>query len=324
VADAPGPAAGLPYYDAEAIRAALPPADAVAALRSALAAGLDPTADPARVRMPLTQGEFLLMPSEFGANVGVKVLTIVPGNTARNIPVIQGLYILFDAETGTPTALLDGIEMTGLRTAAVSLAAVRDRVLADEHPLRVVVFGAGIQACSHLRTLFAVVDGKRAVGDVVVAVRRPRDVKVQDLVESADVPAAVVGIGTPEADRAVAAADLVMCTTRSADPLFDGTLVRDDAPVICVGAHEPHAREVDDELIARSVVMVEDPATALREVGAVISALAAGRFDSERLIPLTACADLDVGGSTSPLVFISVGMSWEDLVIASAVADATA
>ena len=208
------PAAGLPYYDAEAIRAALPPADAVAALRSALAAGLDPTADPPRVRMPLTQGEFLLMPSEFGADVGVKVLTIVPDNTARNIPVIQGLYLLFDAETGTPTALLDGIEMTGLRTAAVSLAAVRDRVLAGEHPLRVVVFGAGIQACSHLRTLFAVVEGKRAVGDVVVAVRRPHDVKVRDIVESADVPAAVVGIGTPEADRAVAEADLVMCTTR--------------------------------------------------------------------------------------------------------------
>ena len=139
-----------------------------------------------------------------------------------------------------------------------------------------------------------------------------------------DVPAAVVGIGTPEADRAVAEADLVMCATRSAEPLFDGTLVRDGATVICVGAHEPHAREVDDELIARSFVMVEDPATALREVGAVISARAAGRFDSERLIPLTACADLDVGGSTSPLVFISVGMSWEDLVIASAVADAIA
>jgi ornithine cyclodeaminase len=72
VADVPGLVAGLPYYDAEAIRVALPPADAVEALRSALAAGLDPTTDPPRVRMPLTQGEFLLMPSEFGADVGVR------------------------------------------------------------------------------------------------------------------------------------------------------------------------------------------------------------------------------------------------------------
>jgi ornithine cyclodeaminase/alanine dehydrogenase-like protein (mu-crystallin family) len=304
----------LPFYDRDAIRAALPPADAVAAVRAALADGLDPAKDQPRTRMPLTHGEFLLMPAEFGAHVGAKVLTIVPGNTARNIPVIQGLYILFDAQTGTPTALLDGIEMTGLRTAAVSLAAVRDRLLADERPMRVVVFGAGTQAHSHLRTLFAVVEGRREIADVVVAVRRPQTAARFDM------PVTVVGIGSDAADRAVAEADLVMCTTGSEQPLFDGTLVRADATVVCVGAHEPHAREVDDALIARSSVMVEDPPTALRDVGAVIGAIAAGRFDPSRLIPLTACSDPGVARSTVPLVFISVGMSWEDLVIASAVA----
>ena len=273
--------------------------------------------------MPLTEGEFLLMPSEFGADVGVKVLTIVPDNTARNIPVIQGLYILFDAQTGTPTALLDGIEMTGLRTAAASLAAVRDRVLAGEHPLRVVVFGAGIQACSHLRTLFAVVDGKRAVGDVVVAVRRPHDVKVRDIVESADVPAAVVGSGPPSRPGGgrSRSGDVHHAVSRASFRRHPGPRRRDGhlrgrARTACARSR----RRIDP----RSLVMVEDPATALRDVGAVISALAAGRFDRERLIPLTACADLDVGGSTSPLVFISVGMSWEDLVIASAVAAAIA
>jgi ornithine cyclodeaminase/alanine dehydrogenase-like protein (mu-crystallin family) len=315
---------GLPYYDADTIRAGLPPAEAVAALRSALAAGLDPAADQPRISIQLTHGEFLLMPSEFGVGVGIKVLTIVPDNAARNVPVIQGLYILFDAQTGTPTALLDGIEMTGLRTAAVSLAAVRDRVLAGAHPLRVVVFGGGIQAHSHLRTLFAVAEGRRAVGDVVVAVRRPEAVAVRDLVEPPGVPATVVGIGTPEADRAVARADLVMCTTRSELPLFDGGLVADGATVVCVGAHEPHAREVDDTLIARSTVVVEDPAVAVQSVGAVISAIQAGCYQSARLVPLSACVSTDFAGSPGPLVFISVGMSWEDLVIASAVAAAIA
>ena len=314
----------LPFYDRDAIRSALLPADAVAAVRAALAAGLDPAAGQPRTAMPLTHGEFLMMPAEFDAHAGVKVLTLVPHNPERNLPRIQGLYILFDAQTGTPTAVLDGSELTAVRTAAVSLAAVLDRLLADQDPMRVVVFGAGTQARSHLRTLFAVIEGRRSVADVVVAVRRPHDATAAHVADGLDVPSTVVGIGTGAADRAVADADLIMCTTGSDEPLFDGTLVRDGATVICVGAHEPHAREVDDELIARSFVMVEDPATALREVGAVISALAAGRFDSERLIPLTACADVDVGGVTSPLVFISVGMSWEDLVIASAVAAAIA
>ena len=250
--------------------------------------------------MPLTHGEFLLMPAEFGARRRRQGAHLVPHNTERNMPRIQGLYILFDAETGTPTALLDGSEMTAVRTAAVSLAAVRDRLLADQHPLRVVVFGAGIQARSHLRTLFAVIEGRAAspTWSSPCADRKTR--RRHDVADGLDVPSTVVGIGTGAADRAVADADLIMCTTGSDEPLFDGTLVRDGATVICVGAHEPHAREVDDELIARSFVMVEDPATALREVGAVISALAAGRFDSERLIPLTACADLDVGGVDKP------------------------
>jgi ornithine cyclodeaminase/alanine dehydrogenase-like protein (mu-crystallin family) len=313
--------AALRIYDGDAIRSVLTPADAVAALRAALAGGLDPGAGQPRTAMHLTHGELLMMPAEFAAHVGVKVLTLTPHNRERNLPRIQGVYILFDAETGTPTALLDGSELTAVRTGAVSLAAVRDRLLAEKNPLRVVLFGAGTQAGSHLRTLCAVIAGHRRLADLVVAVRRPQDETAARLADGLDVPSTVVGIGTGAADRAVADADLIMCTTGSHEPLFDGTLVRDGATVICVGAHQPDAREVDDELIARSLVMVEDPATALREVGAVIGALAAGRFDTERLIPLTACVDLDVEW-TGPLVFISVGMSWEDLVIASAVADA--
>ena len=167
--------AALPFYDRDTIRSALAPTDAVAAVHAALAAGLDPAAGQPRTAMQLTHGEFLMMPAEFGAHAGVKVLTVAPHNPERNLPRVQGVYVLFDAETGTPTALLDGSELTAVRTPAVSLAAVRDRLLADQNPMRVVVFGAGTQARSHLRTLFAVIEGRRSLADLVVAVRRPQD-----------------------------------------------------------------------------------------------------------------------------------------------------
>ena len=138
----------------------------------------------------------------------------------------------------------------------------------------------------------------------------------------AGVAATMVGIGTAEADRAVARADLIICATGSNVPLFDGRLVADHATVVCVGAHEPHAREVDDELIARSTVMVESPAMATRQVGAISHAVAAGRCDHRRLLPLRTCGNLDGVTPTAPLVFISVGMSWEDLVIATAIVEA--
>ena len=108
-----------------------------------------------------------------------------------------------------------------MRTAAVSLAAVMDRLLADQDPLRVVVFGAGTQARSHLRTLLAVIEGRRSVADVVVAVRRPQDATAGHVADGLDVPSTVVGIGTGAADRVVADADLIMCTTGS-----DGAVIR--------------------------------------------------------------------------------------------------
>jgi ornithine cyclodeaminase/alanine dehydrogenase-like protein (mu-crystallin family) len=315
---AAGQPAGVPFYDGTAIRAALSPIRAVEAVRDALAAGLDPDADIPRWSIPLRHGAFLLMPSDFGRYAGVKVLTSAPDNPARGRPRIQGVYVLFDAATATPKALLDGPELTAIRTAAVSMAAVKDRLLATENPLRVVVFGAGTQAHSHVRTLLAVIDGRRTLAELVVAVRKPRGA-----IALAGVAATTVGIGTAEMDRAVSRADLIICATGSDLPLFDGRLVADHSTVVCVGAHEPHAREVDDELIARSTVMVESPAMATRQVGAVIRAAAAGRCDHRRLVAMRTCGNLDSVTSTAPLVFISVGMSWEDLVVASAVVQAT-
>ena len=161
-ASVPGPAAGLPYYDAEAIRAALPPADAVEALRSALAAGLDPAADPPRVRMPLSHGEFLLMPSEFGADVGVKVLTIVPGNTARNIPRDPGVVHSVQRRNGYADCAVGrnrddrpahrrGVACRGARPCAGRRAPAAGGRLRRRHPGEQspahIVCGGGRQAC---------------------------------------------------------------------------------------------------------------------------------------------------------------------------------
>ena len=42
------------------------------------------------------------MPSESPAAVGVKLVTVAPGNAARGLPRIQGVYLLFDRETLAP------------------------------------------------------------------------------------------------------------------------------------------------------------------------------------------------------------------------------
>ena len=119
-----------------------------------LAAGLDPAIDPPRTAVPVRSGELMAMPSDGPDYTGVKLLSIAPGNAGLGVPRIQGIYLLFDAKTLTPVALLDGVAMTNVRTAAVSALAAT--LLADPDAHRLVVFGTGPQAHAHITALAAV------------------------------------------------------------------------------------------------------------------------------------------------------------------------
>ena len=87
--------------DAASVSTALSWPDAIESIRRALAAGLDPESEPARVDVPLAGGELLMMPAGGPRWAGVKVVSIAPGNPARSRPRIQGVYILFDGPTRT-------------------------------------------------------------------------------------------------------------------------------------------------------------------------------------------------------------------------------
>ncbi|WIX77774.1 ornithine cyclodeaminase family protein [Amycolatopsis carbonis] len=274
---------------------------AIAALRAALADGLDPSADPARAVVPVPSGQFLLMPAFWGSFAGVKVATVAPGNPARDLPRIQGEYLLLDGTTLTPLALFDGVALTSVRTAAVSALAVD--CLAAPDVSRLVVFGTGPQAASHLEALREV----RPVRDVVVVGRSAARTE-------AFASAWGARVGTA-AD--VASADLVVCCTTSSTPLFDGALVPDGATVVAVGSHEPHVREVDAALMRRATVVVEAVDTALREAGDVVLAVSEGVLAPDVLVPLSDVVRGKVLPASGPRLFKSVGMAWEDLVVAA-------
>ncbi len=290
------------FLDADAV-AALGPAAAVRAIADALCGEVDPAADPPRVPVGLTRGQFLLMPSEVPAAAGVKVVTVAPDNPAHGLPRIQAAYLLFDAATLTLRAVLDGTALTTVRTPAVSVAAVLQRL--PDRPLRVAVVGAGPQATGHVATLAAVRPLERATYLVRDPSRTPLDAVV---------------LGSPQAGEALGSADVVVCATSARSPVFDSTLLRDDAVVVAVGSHEPDARELDAPLLGRATVVVEDVATALREAGDVVLAIAEGALTPARLVPMR---DVVTGAvavpADRPLVFKSVGMSWQDLVVAAAV-----
>jgi ornithine cyclodeaminase len=287
----------------------LPMSAAIDAVERALAEGLDPDADAPRGRAEAgDSGHFLLMPSAHGDYAGVKVSTVAPGNPARGLPRIQGVYVLCDGQTLAPIALMDGATITALRTPAVSAVAARHLATPDARSL--LVFGTGPQAARHVEALRIVLPRLERV-----------EVVGRDAGRAERLAASTAAAVARDVEQAVRDADVICCCTSAREALFDGALVRDQATVIAIGSHEPGAREVDEQLMGRAVVVVESQDTAMREAGDVVLAAEAGALDPDDLVTIDALARGRASSALAdarPRVFKSAGMSWEDLVVASA------
>lgn len=297
----------LPFLDESKVFGLVPWADAVRALEGALVGGFDPATAPQRAIVDVAHGQLLMMPAENSDGVGVKLGTVTPGNPERGLPRIQALYVLLDPLTHEPRALLDGTALTTLRTPAMSAVAVKH--LAAPSASHLVVFGSGPQAWGHVEAIRTV----RPIESVTV-VGRDRG-RAESLTTRLRRSGLRSGVGTPEA---VAAADVVACTTTSRTPVFDGRLLPRQVCVVAIGSHEPDARELDEEVLRRAErVVVEDRDVALREAGDAIQAIGSGALSAEDLVGVSEA----VGSEhvTGVSVFKSVGMGWQDLVVAELV-----
>lgn len=309
----------IPYYDDAAIRAILPFPRAIRAIEDGLRDRVDPENDSPRLFSPAPDGEFLLMPTQGIGYSGVKALTIAPNNPERGLEKIQGVYVLFDSDTLAPLATMAGATLTAIRTPATTLTAVKHLAAAapagaelGPHP-EILVFGAGIQADSHIRAAHSLFPGAifRVIGQ--------REHRVAELIAGL-AAAGIVAVAAGERDAAVRAADIILCVTSSPVPLFDGSLPRDGAIIAAVGQHGLDAREVDAALVLRSDIVVEGRGSSWRESGNLIPARA---VDEWRRIAPPNLRDLIVDGVTrrpdAPALYTGVGMAWEDLVTAAVV-----
>lgn len=247
------------------------------------------------------------MPSTLGPWVGVKVASVAPLNPSRNLPRIQAVYMLMDAETLTPRLLIDGSVLTLLRTPATTAVAC-DRLAATDAS-SLVVFGSGPQAVEHVIALRAI----RPLEEIRLVGRTPARTRLA--LEELDSRGVAAQLGTADDVRS---ADIVVCATSAAEPLFDHLLVRDGACVAAMGSHESDRRELPGQLLGRSLVVVEDRHAALREAGDVVIAVQEGQLSPDSLSELAPLVRGDVTRRTDrPNVFKGTGMSWQDLAVVS-------
>lgn len=274
----------------------------------------DPTATPPRSRLATPAGSLLLMPAFGDGGVGVKLVTLTPDNAERHLPFIGAVYVLFDATTQTPEAIIDGAALTALRTAAVSGLATR--YLADPDAGHLVIFGAGVQARSHLDAMLTI----RRIEHVTVVSRTLQ--RAQALVDVARERGVGADVGEAEI---VGDADLVCTCTTSDVPLFDGVRLAAGTHVNAVGSYRPMSRELDTAALLRARVVVETREAAFAEAGELAIPIGEGAFGPEHVVADLAEVVHGAAIRTTPsdvTVFKSVGLAFEDLILARAAVDA--
>lgn len=257
----------------------------------------------------------LLMPAWTGPAtgagfVGVKVVSVFPDNRTRDLPSVQGTYLLMDGATGEPRAALDGAHLTLWRTAAASALAAR--YLAAEEAGRMVMVGAGALAPFLIRAHLS----QRPIREVLLWNHRPERAQALAAELSAE------GLPVRAADDlegAVRGADLVSCATLSTAPVVKGSWLKRGAHLDLVGAFNLKMREADDEAVRRAVVFVDTPA-ATTEGGDVALSIQSGAITGDDIRGTLAdlCRARTKGrqGAGEITLFKSVGTAIEDLAAA--------
>lgn len=254
----------------------------------------------------------LLMPAwRPGRALGVKIATIFPDNAKNGLPSVNASYLLLDAMTGRPKAILDGAELTARRTAAASALASRHLSRPDAATLLMV--GTG-KLAPHLIAAHSTV---RNLAEVLVWGRRR---EAADAVSEFFRDAAFRISPVENLGEAVARADIVSCATLATQPLVKGEWLVPGQHLDLVGAFRPDMSEADGGAVSRSRIYVDTRAGAFSEAGEIVQALAAGIIDEDDIAgDLFELAKGSCAGRQSAdeiTLFKSVGTALEDLAAA--------
>ncbi len=211
--------------------------------------------------LPEKLGALGMMPAYLkDANVlGLKVISVFPGNHGTEFDAHQGAVMLFEAKNGRPLAIIDATEITAIRTAATS--GVATKLLAREDAWDLAILGSGTQAVKHLEAMLLA----REIRRVRVWSRNP-----QNAARFAERESRLRGITVevmPAAREAVEHADLICTTTSSSEPVLSGEWIAPGTHINAVGSSVPFARELDTAAVTQSRLFVDRRESTLNEAG---------------------------------------------------------
>ena len=309
----------MKVYDRENVASSLQYGILIEALRKAFSSKI--TA-PERVQHTIKNNKgsdatLLLMPAwKIGEHIGIKIVSVFPENTIKNMSAVHANYFLMNANDGKPVAVMDGTELTLRRTACASALAADYLVKKNVDTL--LMIGTGNLA-PHMIKAHCVV---RNYSRILIWGRNEE--KAERLALSLKIKDKEI-VAKNDLKEALNIADVISCATLSQKPLIMGDWIKPGQHLDLVGAFTPDMAEADSKAVAMSKVVVDTYEGALSESGELINALKEGHIKKKHILSdlrELVLEEKDIRTDSNDItLFKSVGTALEDLAAAELVVE---
>ena len=212
------------------------------------------------IDLPQYNGDFRSMPAYLSVDAnhpevvadddwdaaGIKWINVHTDNADHGLPTVLGTMIYSDPETAFPLAIMDGRELTRLRTGAAAAVATDHLAIADATSLGLV--GAGVQSYTQLEAIATV----RPIEEVVVADQRPERVAdfIDHFADRFDVRAGEIS--------EAAACDVLSTVTPVESPIVDRADVGEHTHINAIGADAAGKHELADQILLDAKLVIDD------------------------------------------------------------------
>jgi ornithine cyclodeaminase len=292
----------------------LSPNEVIAAVEAAvIAKARGDVVVPKRAHIEWDGNTLLLMPATAPDALGTKLVSVVPGNAARALPVTSGLMVLNDRDTGQPIALMNAAALTAQRTGAGGALGVKH--LTREDISSVGIVGCGVQGTWQAIYACAV----RPIELVLCFSRSAQAFEKFAATVRRYVPRVRVA-ACPDVRELLERTNLVITATTSAEPVLpDEPDLLEQKQFISVGSFRPTMQELPDSVYRLAGSVIVDSEHARAEVGDVINPVKRGILQERAIVPISDyVTGQRVADRNATSVYKSVGAAFYDLYVACA------
>ncbi|RLI02889.1 alanine dehydrogenase [Candidatus Bathyarchaeota archaeon] len=266
---------------------------------------------PPKVFLNFEKGDLRAMPAYLDGKAGIKWVNSHPENPKKGLPTVMAIIVYNDPETGYPLAIMDGTYITNLRTGAAS--AVASKYLARDDSEVFGFIGCGNQAYSQFIALKKVFEIKKVKAFDVVEEKAKKFV---EFCKKAGICAEVTDA------KDTCRCDVLNTATPSREPIIKKEWIKNGTHINAIGADAPGKQELDEGLILRSKIIVDDLEQAMH-AGEINVLVSKGILKKDAIYATIGeiIAGFKKGreSKTEITIFDSTGLAIQDIAVASLV-----